>query len=92
MTDFPCFNSDMGRVNVSAAKVIEVTTSYESNAHVIQSWKQEIHVMTKTHKKKTCGLLCPHLLCPHPWSAGFRGGVPLGFTSPTLGNAAGSQK
>ena len=33
------FNSDMSRVNVGAAQFIQITTSYTSNAHVIQSWE-----------------------------------------------------
>ena len=32
-----CFNSDVGRVNVGAAKAMQISASYKSNARVIHS-------------------------------------------------------
>ena len=34
---YMCFNGDVGRVKVGAAKVIQITTSYKGNARVIPS-------------------------------------------------------
>ena len=45
-----CFNSDMGRVNVGAAKVIQITTSYTSNVRVTNTQLRVTHTSyVQTH-------------------------------------------
>ena len=62
-----CLHSDMGRVDVGAAKVT-FDKCYLT---------QEVHAHCKAGCNKyslcqtLCLLLCPRLLCPHPWPAEF---------------------